>query len=220
MEKIFYDEKGTIQKIKIDKLLKKGLDTETYKTTGNECLKVFRNLYEDEMLFKILSKLDLNNFYKINKLLYDKDNNFMAYTARFYKKEDIDILTMPVDYTIENMNRLYKVSSILSSNNIRIEDLHHKNVILDNNNITIIDADRYIYDPNNEHKDYNKRFINTLFVLLYMTSSEINQLATNQNYYDMVTSIRQLFAKDNNPDIVSKKLVKYKYPIDYLKNNI
>ena len=144
VKNIFYDENGNSIDIGIRDLLKKGIGTSVYKTSDNECLKIFTNPFDDLDMFKTLSELDVDNFYRITKLLFDKDKKFIAYTAKFYQKEDVDILTMPIDYTVENMKRLYIVSDMLSDNKIEIEDLHHENVILNSKDIIIIDADRYV----------------------------------------------------------------------------
>ena len=162
VKKIFYDENGNSIDIGVRDLLKKGIGTKVYKTSDSECLKIFTNPFDDLDMFKTLAKLDVDNFYKITKLLYDKDNNFIAYTAKFYQKEDIDILTMPIDYTIENMKRLYIVSDMLSDNKIEIEDLHHENVILNSKDIIIIDADRYVSNIGEDCREYNRRCINSL----------------------------------------------------------
>lgn len=217
VQKIFYDENGNNINVSVLELLKKGLGTTVYKTNDNECLKIFTHPGDDLEMFKRFSELDLDNFYKITKLLYDKKDRFMAYTAKFYDKEDIDILTMPIDYTIENMEKLYEVSDILSNNKIRIEDLHHENVILTSNDIIIIDADKYVYDEEQNCYDYNRRYINSLFTLLYMTAPSINFLTSNQDYLETVRPIRALFFSENTPEVVSKKLCKYKRPFDYLK---
>lgn len=220
MEKLFYDRNGKIQKIKTEMLLKKGMDTSTYKTVNGECLKVFTLPCADEDMFQVLSKITMAGFYQITELLYNEKSEFIAYKTKFYPEEEIDILTMPVDYTIANMRRLYKVSDVLSANGVTIEDLHHKNVILTSSDMIIIDADRYTYNPNTNPQELNRRFINTLFVLLYMTSPSINYLSSSQGYYAISETIRKLFIRDNTPDIVHKKLVRHKYPIDYLKKNI
>jgi len=152
-------------------------------------------------------------------LLYNSNGEFMAYKTMFYDKKDIDILTMPVEYTIENMRRLYRVSDVLGDNNIRIEDLHNQNVILTEDGIIIIDADRYTYDPSINPNDYNKRFVNTVFTLLYMDSPSVKLLTEDYNYQDISNSMQQLLLR-SNPEQVGKKLVRYKRPIDYIKKDL
>ena len=218
VKNIFYDDNGNSIDIGIRDLLKKGIGTKVYNTSDNECLKIFTNSFDDLDMFKTLSELDVNNFYKITKLLFDKDKKFIAYTAKFYQKEDIDILTMPIDYTVENMKRLYIVSDMLSDNKIEIEDLHHENVILNSKDIIIIDADRYVSNVDKDCHEYNRRCINSLFTLLYMVAPSVNFLAGEQNSAYVNKNIRRIFFSENTPDVVYKKLSKYKRPIDYLRD--
>ena len=58
----------------------------------------------------------------------------------YYKNENIDILTMPIDYTIENLCKLYKSIIKLNQNNI-----NHLFKYVQTNSITVDDPVRYDY---------------------------------------------------------------------------
>ena len=204
----------------LDNLLKKYHNN--YLCGGRTCnifmndkdvLKLFwYNICNDKVL-KIIKDLKLDNFYEIKDLLYDKNNLFIGYIMKYYENMNIDILTMPVDYTLDNLYFLRKSINILSDNNILAGDLRYDNVILNEDKIIVIDADEYIL--NNFYsfeklRDSNLFFLNTLFTSIYTESCKIyhNDIDLNK--------INYLFNMSDSNNI-HKSLKKYKYPIDYLK---
>ena len=127
-----------------------------YKTSDGKTIKVWYDIEFsdiDARLIKKIGNLKLSNYYRVLSLLYKRKsdmvsaNNAIGYLYEYVKKDDIDILTMPVDYTIDNINELYKSVLILTKNKILADDLDHPgNVIMNKNGIIAIDVDYYTTD--------------------------------------------------------------------------
>ncbi len=212
----FYDENGEKNiNYTVDKSINGGNCGRIFKLDENTLLKYFIRGEYDEAAFKTIMNMNLDNFYKIYKLLYNSEGKFVGYTMKSYKDENIDILTMPTDYTLDNLIKLSNSVKRLSDNNILINDMREGNSVMDSNNITIIDIDLYkkvnnidIYDLSN----LNKKYLFHLFAGLYFKS-----LCT---YHDAFKSdnlvIDSLFNGENDTSDICKRLVKYKYPIDYI----
>ena len=199
-----------------------------YLTSNNKCLKIFKQSISrkdkmsfDEDVFNIIRKLKPKNIYTLGDLYYNKSlTRILGYLSEYYSKEDINILTMPVDYTFDNLCSLYDSFVLLSEYNIRISDTCSQNVILNNNGITIIDTDFYYIDANSNKlaiKKSNIYDLGELFSWIYMNSlkeTDFNKRSA------MIDKIEKLFIPIGTFGVepVIKKLIKYKYPIDYLQN--
>lgn len=219
-----------LDKIEVDKniILGSGSYGTAYKH-NNKVIKLWNTPYsQDYKNFEILKELSLPNFYKLETLLYRtkesalKQNNPYGYTYKYLEEEDIDILTLPTNYTLDNLYNLYTTIQILTKYNIRNIDLIAENVILNSKIITIIDAELYTKEHNCSPKELLKRNtydLESLFFDLYkrsliqyhsyLLSKELNILLYNLFIIHNYKSI-------NN---VEKKLTKYKYPLDYLKQH-
>ena len=94
-----------------------------YKLDNNKCFKYFYIpfKYDIEAIKKIMS-LELENFYKIYTLLYDQKNDFKGYIMKYYEHMDIDIMTMPIDYLLDNFSILYNSFKKISDNYIYVCD--------------------------------------------------------------------------------------------------
>ena len=121
-----------------------------YKIDDDTCLKYTTSyrLHQWYTLSKLM-ELNLDNFYKIYKILFDSNGDYSGYLMKYYQNELIDILTMPTEYTLDNFYRLSNTVNKISNNEIVMYDLHDGNVIMNKNDIIIIDAD--FYDEEFEH---------------------------------------------------------------------
>ena len=187
-----------------------------YKLDSNKCFKYFYIPFKyDIEAFKKIMSLELDNFYKIYTLLYDQKNDFKGYIMKYYEHMDIDIMTIPIDYVLDNFNILYKSFNKISDNYIYVCDVDERNVVIDGNKIIMIDIDLY-YLSSKLYKDdiikHNNVALYTLFSRLLYTSLGKNHLSLNND--KMI--IDNLFSLDNGVNSISKKLKKYKYPIDYV----
>lgn len=215
-----YDKEGQKVNIKPVKELGSGIQGKVYLLSDNTCIKVFSGVKNDYRIIELIKKLNLNGFYSIYDLYYDKSSKFKGYTMSYHNKEDIDIITEPTEYTLDNLEKLYKSISKLTELGVIATDLHTDNVIMNKEGITVIDAD--LYDKtvlyNNEklmQKNINAVF--SLFRQLYLGSIDSNTSEYNPLYSNTIIS---LFNHNiaNPVEVTTKKLGKYKYPIDYLKH--
>ena len=207
-----------------DNFIDKGLYGSVYRTSALTCAKVYRNspspIEVNPKILKTIRELSLKNFYEIYDLLYTKNDKFKGYLMKYYDKFDIDILTTPTDYTLDNLYILRDSILKLTSSNIWTFDLHTDNVILGESTITVIDADLYTFNSSYTAKGLevkNIKAVNNLFFNLY-----IDAMSKNHKEYSSPTTneaIHNLFSgiTEEKTHSMTKKLMKYKYPIDYLK---
>ena len=223
---IAYTEDKKRYNLDTDNFIDEGEYGRVYLTSDNKCLKIFKQSISrkdkmsfDEDVFNIIRKLKPKNIYTLGDLYYNKSlTRILGYLSEYYSKEDINILTMPVDYTFDNLCSLYDSFVLLSEYNIRISDTCPQNVILNNNGITIVDTDFYYIDTNSNKsviKKSNIYDLGELFAWIYMRSLEEIDFDKRSA---MIAKIERLFMPIDTFGVepVIKKLAKYKYPIDYL----
>ena len=218
---VLFNENG--EKVKFDVSNKIGGEVcgNVYRTSFDECLKVYVNsgLVDVEIL-KFIKELSLDGFYEIYDFFYNKSGKFKAYTMKFYKKEEIDILTMPIYYTLNNFFNLLESVDKLTLNNVFISDMHSGNVIIGSRNLVVIDTDLYSFNKfftRDELALKNRKALLYLFKELYIES--IKKYHMEYRTFDCDEIIRNLFkySGDNTGDILCKKLIKYEYPIDFIR---
>ena len=222
----FYNEsnKEIIINLSEDKLIGVGCFGVVYRLNENECFKRFnskepRGANYEELVF--IRNLNLKNFYKIYDFVFDNNDILKGYTMKYYNNEKIDILTMPTEYTLDNLYNIYSSVLKITDNNIYLNDMGEHNIIMDNNKITIIDADWYSFNTFESKK-----------ALLYSNIVELRylfeEIYTNalEEYHDTYIDessefiISNLFKKINKFTGIEnfcRKLERYKYPIDYIK---
>lgn len=198
-----------------------GLYGNIYSIGEDKCLKRLKHLGDiDHIIISWIRDLKLKNFYEIYDILFDKKGNFNGYIMKYYKKEEIDILSMPTSYTLNNMYNIYKSILKLTEEHIHVSDMHEGNVILDSSNVTVIDVDLYhfssfmLYD---KLLEFNVNAVRSLFKRIYF--KDIFEYY-GDNCYEYSLIIDDLYSKINSKaglEVFFSKLDKYKYPIDYIK---
>lgn len=209
-----------------------GSSGSTYKTSDGKTIKVW---YDTELsdvnaeIVKKIGNLKLGNYYRVLSLLYKRKkdmvsaDNAIGYLYEYVKKDDIDILTMPVDYTIDNINELYKSVLILTKNKILADDLKHPgNAIMNKDGIIAIDVDYYTKDhylSSKELRYNNIRELEQLFVTLYLEAISKYHKNINNRIPNISLKLNGLFELRYKEEVnaVSRKLSKYKYPIEYFR---
>ena len=225
---VIYTLDGKSHKIDTSNEINSGGYGNIYLVFGNKCLKLFKkpvlrsdDMTFDENVYNVIRKLELKNFYKQHDLFYNRGlTKILGYVSDYYENEDIDIMTMPVDYTLNALCNLYDSLVKLSDNNICAEDLHRENVITNERDITIIDTDLYYKSDEDKSliKKYNIYHLINLFKQLYYKSN------SKHSEIDTLTLCRRIDAlfsvsKNYSVDPVVRRLIRYKYPIDYLKKS-
>ena len=213
----FYNEKKEKKDFTIDKYFNCGSYGYVYKIDDDKCLKLFsEEFYFQPDVLKIIRDLKLNNFYEIYDILYDEDKMFIGYTMKYYEEDDIDITTMPIEYTLDNLYHLKESIKKLTSRHVAMLDCNSDNVIMDERNIIMIDADMYYIDEELNRKELlsdNYWALMGLFQSLYYDRVKSLGYSSTDNEYLLKT----LFDEE---DILNteKRLIKYRYPIDYIKD--
>ena len=199
---IAYTEDKKRYNLDTDNFIDEGEYGRVYLTSDNKCLKIFKQSISrkdkmsfDEDVFNIIRELKPKNIYTLGDLYYNKS------------------LTRILGYLSESF-------VLLSEYNIRISDTCSQNVILNNSGITIIDTDFYYIDANSNKlaiKKSNIYDLGELFSWIYMNSLKETDFNKRSS---MIDKIEKLFIPIGTFGVepVIKKLIKYKYPIDYLQN--
>lgn len=218
MDVLFFDEERKSYQYHLPKAFDEGSNGTIHRISSDICLKWFTDdNYYDIDTIKTIKALELANFYKIYKLLYDKLNNFSGYTMKYYEPEEFDILSMPVDYTLANLTTIAKSLTHLSAKKIYAIDLFEANTVRNKNRITIIDADGYKHRSKDKIKDvyrYNLRALYRLMSEIYFN----DLVAYHHPFYIDKEIIDSLFDYSLTPNEVCKKLTRYKYPIEYIED--
>ena len=217
---IINDTKNNIMESYRTKYISEGDYGKIFLLCDNSCVKLFKyNVDNDDVLIDTIKNLNLNNFYEIKELLYDKDKTFIGYLMRYYISKKIDIMSIDSNYTLSNLFSLCNSIIELSNNNINVCDLVKKNTLYTDDGITIIDVDNYVF--NKLYSDKNDLTIDNLMSLRNLFVSLFK--ASRKNYHDDLDMqefdirLKYLFDLDNGFENARKVLRKYKYPIDYFK---
>lgn len=168
------------------------------------------------------------NLYTIRHFYYnstDESAFVKAYDMDYYLPDDIDILTMPIDYILDNFNDLCDLACKLASHSIMMSDTHEDNVILQENRMILIDADRWIsfYSLDNDElkSDNYRAIVHLLCRLYYKALTKLGKVSESSYYpsnndYNMV--LRQL--ENISIEELLKEHQEFKYPIDYIEAKV
>lgn len=169
---------------------------------------------------------------KIDGLYFDENHIFKtnpidAYTCKYVKPDDINILTMSTDYMLENIYEISKIFSYLSSKGIRTQDVKPQNTILTTDRIVLIDID--CFDKVNVNLDSLNRK-NQFDLLKLMQNLFLNCIDKYCDYGDDIKGlikykqvVYEMFYElslreaEIKFEIVSNFFNTYKYPIDVIK---
>lgn len=221
---ILYDENGNKETITTKNKLGEGQHGIVYQISDEECLKVYKRKPEiDIEVLKTIASLNLTSYYEILKLYYSKASILSAIKMKYYEKKDIDILTMPSEYTLDNLYKILSSADKLSQNNILIEDTHSGNIIMANNDIIIADVDLYSFSHFYKERELRRKNIQKIGYLFNEIYSEsISDYHEELKSFLVAELIRKLFTivTPSQVEKIYSELSKYKYPIDYIKKKI
>lgn len=195
-----------------------------YKFNDDTCIKVYKQADEiDKEVLELIKKLRLRNYYQIYDIFFDSKGTLKAHIMKYYKPEEIDILTTPMAYTLNNLYNLLFSVDILNKNNILINDMHTGNMILGDKNITIIDTDLYTFNKfytNGQLHFKNLCALSHLFEQIYLEA--LVEYHPDLKNKITIEIIKNLFKIQNKLSIddTFMLLEQYDYPIDYIKRRI
>lgn len=195
---IFYDKDRKPYAFDISKedYFDKGTTSKIYRIGNNECLKVMNrdpsNCF-DEYLFNRLKMLSLDGLVKLGTPFYI-DGDIKAYTMDYLEKSKRSILDFPIEYILDNLDRLYKDILVLTKNLILTIDLYYRNLIIGESKMTIIDFDKYLrlsYDNDILYRNtsyllysFKKHYENALNGIDIYTKTIVNMKMTASEYLD------------------------------------
>lgn len=123
---------------------------------------------------ELLSKMDVKKFIMPVDIVYDECGNVIGHTMKYVKGNNGDsLLKCSSRFLIEELEKVHEELSILSLNNIVIDDLMADNVIVNNDGMFFIDTDEYRirtrldYDKNMNDSNFN---INVFLIEIFSRS--------------------------------------------------
>ncbi len=213
--------------------IKSGKCGTVYHYNEDLCFKLYNQKYTEYQyrlsiyLYDILKNIDNPNLVDIKELYFKEDNkarcNSDAYMSKYYKKKYSDILEVPVDYLLNNVERLLMLGETISSKKIIFNDLKVKNCIMTDNDFVLLDPDLWEHSHNSKKEiiEYNINYLSYFFKEYVKYSLENNHHAfmVENGLYSREIE-RKLFPITDNPKktikVLTKKLSGYKRPIDYI----
>ena len=215
---MYFDKDGKVVHYNLGKPINSGTFGNIYRINSSKCFKEICTWdgIPDRDAFNKIAEMKLNNFCRIYKILYSSLGYINGYVMKYYESEEMDLLTMPTEYIIDNFIDMWKSVLKLSKNRIRIRDLHTGNVILNDYGMTIIDMDRYLSDESSDIDTLirmNKETLYELFSDLFRNSLISYYM---DDLYDIEYLLYDLFDVEDEYNQVCKRLLRYKYPYDYL----
>lgn len=193
-----------------------------YQMDNDKCLKIYRSsAWVNVDTLKIIKDMKFNNYYKIYDMLYDKDSNFKGMIMKYYRQEEVNVLMMEKDYLLDNVNGLGRDILSLIEKGIFIVDLNIDNTIINRNGITVVDADLYIY-----REDYDRDLLGrmgyatfrSLVKSIIIDSISMDKPMEDVNIYKAI--VENLVGNPFDTKRMEKKLVRCKYPMEYIKRSL
>lgn len=167
-----------------------------------------------EDIFNYFRDFNDPNFCKLYDLLYNKDRKIVAYTMKYYKSAIDNILSMPVDYLVDNFSAIYDAMDRLAKDLVLVVDLHNRNMILTSDNIVLVDFDKYRRE---ESKPYDVILGINTSALYYAFSKMLNDALSKigMKTADNVLLVSELFSFGTDPLVLKRRLRGCKSIRDY-----
>ena len=166
-----------------------------------------------EDIFNYFKDFNVPNFCKLYDLLYNKDNKVVAYTMKYYKSAIDNILSMPVEYLVDNFNAIYDAMDRLAKDLVLVVDLHNRNMILTSDNIVLVDFDKYRREDNKlsdggKGKSYDVMLGINTSALYYAFSKMFNDALSKIGIKtaDNVLLVSELFSFGTDPLVLKRRL--------------
>lgn len=235
----YYDSNGILREFSVTEPFDSGGNAEVFKIENNtQVLKKYKDPLQqtkwkiDYELFEILKHINnfhfihlLERYYDYMKYSEDSINCIKewpewslidAYTYDYVEEDKIDLLTMPIDYLLTNLDEMEKLFFSFAKEGITVGDLTANNVVLNQNGIVIIDPDGFSIRTIRMEDDYSRVLKVNREWLCDLFRSLLNQNHSYEKTFSLFNE-RKLVGSDNMTSIVAKKLRPYQKTIDYIK---
>lgn len=211
----FYDSNSKLIRVPITEKISHPLNSHrVYKTADGRCLKRFRvfpfsspSLDFDQKI----QTLRLKHFYTIDEYLFNKSGEYRAFLMPFYESRTDDILLYSSDYLTDNFMEIFDAYDVLSDAGIMARDVNLENTIFTEQDIIMIDAERYCEDVEEitTLKTDNYQEASWLLFSTLMTAATKHSELQDIN-------LQEWFLTQDGRELCCS-LSRYKYPIDYLQ---
>lgn len=212
----FYDQDKKIVKIPITEKISHRFNTHyIYKTVNGKCLKRFRVVKEPDLQTeRKIQSLQLDNIYRIDQYLFNATGDFRGIIMPYYDASSEDILLKPSDYLADNFSTIFSSFKRLSDEGIIAADANLENTIFTNDEIIIIDTERYYEDKTQNIEDIKQNnYVSAAWILYFslIKAAKKHQQLQDIPFYEWFYSTR--------PDGITlcRELTHYQYPIEYLQ---
>ena len=176
------------------------------------------------VMFDLLKDVNNKHFIKLierySKTKSTVDSEVDAYKAKFYQKDNTNILYEPKEFLLDNFHEIEKLVNKFTDNSIGICDVNIQNAIINSQGIVLIDPDMYY--KSNMTKDKlateNKQELAGFFESICLDGLDYHE--RNSSIDKKVKRDINNINKKENPEVtqeIAKILRKVKRPIDYLK---
>mgnify|MGYP003290176546 CR=1 FL=1 len=136
-----------------------------YRFNQDTCFKIMDTTVKNQTVLKLMRTLPLEGIVNIKDFI-DKSGKIIGYTMDLINKEDINLLTVDINYLIQSYLKLKKDIILLSNEHIRAIDLYPRNIIISNNGIRLVDLDLYKFEYSNDLLMNNSWSLKYLFELI------------------------------------------------------
>lgn len=231
----YYNNYGELVNFELDSSINHGQCSNIYKLDEKYAFKKYFTYtsYKARMnyeTYELLKRLNHSHTNKVDELCYDYSeidnvnqlvenlNNYMidGYKYVYIEEDKVDIFEMSSEYLIYNLSSLENFSASLTEQSVCAFDLKRDNTVFSNDKIILIDLD-CLYKEELASIDMIKKYNDNALIDLFK-----DLFKTCPSYlYQYNNEITDLFNMDKKEKTitasVSKKLAKYKRPIDYIR---
>ncbi len=227
----YYDSRGNIENIELDSSTMFGTCANIYPLQDGIYFKKYytftsasaRMNYE---IFSILQKLNHSFTNTILDVYFqecsvNKKEPFMpvhlvvdGYKFQFIEEEKVNILYAPTEYFLYNLKGHENLIHEFTDCQVKVDDLKADNTVFTKDKIMLIDLDNC-----RVCKDASKEMIQTWnqIRLLRLYSELFKKGDSSNTYTGRISALFQNDLYDDNvSEVISKQMVKYKRPIDFL----
>lgn len=181
------------------------------------CLEKYRLNVE---VADVIDNVNSANLAKIHEIYYD---NIMrkveGYVRDYYQSSNMNILEENVEYTLENIHNITVLFDKLATHCIKVGDIKLTDMVLQDEKIILTNPDTFVIteDSKDECFRYNNIILLNLFKNIYKKAISENLIDFKEiNPYFILDDLFKVNG-DNLEEEISKKLIKYKYPIEYFR---
>lgn len=233
----FYDSQGNIESINFKRAFNHGGCSNVYLSNGIVTKKYYdytNHCRIDNEVFEYLKGVDnphfinlIDYYYEVSKIYYpDGDERdikevikqYLIDVYRYYyiKSDDVDILTAPTEYILYNFEEIEKLFKRFAKDKLMVYDMKKQNTVLTKDNIVIIDPDLFCFkDDKKMCKSFNRVMLSYLFIHLFLDNPRYEMEQYRSKIDDLFTFKNET---GNLIGPLSKRLSRYKRPIDYLRS--